>query len=150
MYQKAFFVKNGESSCQILETKSPVEARKIGKKITNYDSKVWNNAAEDCMCKAMYVKSSLVCAKFLRQTKGTQLAEATPGDTYWGTEISVHNKDFFNPNKWREKHCRQGVVKGETNPWLIYRSQICLTKTLYYLTVMNGMCNSAVSNDIKI
>ena len=43
------------------------------------------------------------CAKFLRQTKGTQLAEANPRDTHWGTEISLRNKDSFNPDKWREK-----------------------------------------------
>ena len=40
MYQKAMFFKDGESAHQILETKSPVEARNIGKKIANYDSKV--------------------------------------------------------------------------------------------------------------
>ena len=106
MYQKAVFFKDGESARQILETNSPVEARNIGKKIANYDGKVWNNAAEDCMFKAMYSKFSQdqYCAKFLRQTKGTQLAEANPGDTHWGTGTSLRNKDSFNPDKWRGKN----------------------------------------------
>ena len=41
---------------------------------------------------------------FLRQTKGTQLAEANPGDTHWGTGTSLRNKDSFNPDKWRGKN----------------------------------------------
>ena len=40
MYQKTVFFKDTESACQILETKSLVEARNIGKKIANYDSKI--------------------------------------------------------------------------------------------------------------
>ena len=106
MYKKAKQFKDDESAQRILSTKSPVEAKLIGKKISNFNAAVWKEVAEDYMYTAMYLKfrQNEDLALFLKNTNGTELVEASSSDTYWGVGISLRSKNLFDPTKWRGKN----------------------------------------------
>ena len=106
MYLKARHFKDIESAEKIRLAKSPVEAKSLGKDVKNFDKKSWNAVAEEIMFKAMYEKftQNKALKDFLLKTQGTVLAEANPGDLYWGTGMSLQNPDIHSPNNWTGKN----------------------------------------------
>ena len=106
IYQKAKLFGDGEAASRILQAHTPLEAKAIGRKIVNFDKKVWAKAAQECMYNAMYGKFSQnnELKDFLAKTKGTELAEANPMDLYWGTGISLRDKSLFHADKWKGKN----------------------------------------------
>ena len=91
MFQKATYFKDQEAADRILQSKTPVEAKEIGKRITNFNNKLWPSVAEECMFKAVLSKFSPNedLADFLRATGNTELMEANPSDTFWGAGMAL-------------------------------------------------------------
>ena len=106
MYKKAKQFKDDESAHRTLSTKSPVEPKLIGKKISNFNAVVWKEVVEDHMYTAMYLKfrQNQDLALFLKNTNGTELVEASPSDTYWGVGSSLRSKNLLDPTKWKGKN----------------------------------------------
>ena len=103
MYQKAVYFSDNETAQQILQCKSPVQAKLFGKHIHNYDAKKWKAVQDECMFQAMYAKLSQnqELATFLTNTGTTVLVEANPTDRYGGLAFHLRDNNIFDKDKWK-------------------------------------------------
>ena len=75
---------------RILSTTNPVEIKKLGRKVKNFDEKKWNEARYDIMV-------DILCAKFSTEPLRTELlstgiefiVEASPTDKIWGAGLAL-------------------------------------------------------------
>jgi len=90
--KKAIFFKDSHTYQSILSTKDPKKQKSLGRKVTNFNAAEWYgegsdfNPAKDFMYQGCYLKFSQneKFKKFLLETKGTFLVEASPYDKIWG------------------------------------------------------------------
>lgn len=105
MYLKALYFKDYEIASQILKVKTPKEAKKLGRKIRDFNEEAWSEVREDKMeqtIKAKFnqnpqLKELLLSEEF----DNKQFVEASPYDRIWGIGYS---EDFAmaNINDWGE------------------------------------------------
>lgn len=88
---------------EILDSKTPLEAKKLGRKVTPFDPTIWNQN----VCR---IAKAVVECKFrevnglkdiLLSTENALIAEATPRDKIWGIGMGKNNPELFFPSKWR-------------------------------------------------
>jgi len=104
MYQKAITFNDIESANKILLTETPNKQKALGKKIKNFDSKIWDK------CKYQLIKRGLIekfnqnldLKKYLLEHKDCIMVEASPYDRIWGigfTDIeAIKNFDNWGEN----------------------------------------------------
>lgn len=88
MYLKASFFFDTETAKQILESKSPREAKKLGRKVEGFDEVKWSIVREQIMYGVVYEKfrqneelrDELLSEKY----DGLYFVEASPWDKIWG------------------------------------------------------------------
>ena len=119
MHQKAVYFKDHATAQQILFSKTPQQAKQMGKRVSNFDRKKWLSVAEDCMFKAMYNKFSQNSdiADFLLGTGNTDIVEANPLDSFWGAGISLQDRNIFAKETWKGKN-RAGLVLSKVRECL--------------------------------
>ena len=93
MYQKCItFDKNNTILLQnILDEKDPKIIKKLGRKVRNFDDKVWNDKKYNIMKQGLFLKFSQnkdIKQKLL-ETKPKILYEASPRDKIWGIGVSI-------------------------------------------------------------
>lgn len=103
MYLKATFFKDYDIANQILKAKTPKEAKKLGRKIKDFEEEAWKEVREEKMeqtVKAKFdqnpeLKSLLLSSEF----DGKTFVEASPYDRIWGIGFA---EDFAmaNLNNW--------------------------------------------------
>lgn len=103
MAQKAMLFDDKEMLEKILVAKSPAEAKKLGRKVRNFDPKVWGENCFDIVCEGNYYKFSQHpdLEVFLLNTKNRVLVEASPMDRIWGIGMAQDHKDAENPQLWK-------------------------------------------------
>jgi ribA/ribD-fused uncharacterized protein len=91
MHLKALLMKDEESAHRIINAKTPMEAKRLGRKVGPWDEATW-------VTHRGAVARSVVAAKFeqnpalaqrLRDTGTAHLAEAAPRDRIWGIGLSA-------------------------------------------------------------
>jgi len=88
---------------EILQAKSPAAAKKLGRKVKNFDPKVWGENCFDIVCEGNYHKFSQHAdlKEFLLNTKDRVLVEASPVDNVWGIGMAQDNDHAENPRLWK-------------------------------------------------
>ncbi len=102
MYMKAKVF--DKSKCnKILETDSPQEAKKIGRKIRNYDDLKWASLRYDVMKDILFYKFSQnpELKIILLKTGNKILVEGSPYDKIWGVGIHFKDELIYNESNWR-------------------------------------------------
>ena len=86
MAHKAMTFNDDESLAAIMATKSPREAKALGRKVVNYDQETWDKVKFDIVVNANRLKfmQSLNLQKYLLDTGDDILVEASPYDRIWG------------------------------------------------------------------
>lgn len=85
-YQKANLFNDRSSKIAILNTPDPLQAKRIGRQVNNFDPEVWNAVAEKHIANGMYLKfnqHSELKEKLLT-TGNEDLLEANPYDNKYG------------------------------------------------------------------
>lgn len=103
MYLKAKTFKDSDAEKEILKCKTPREAKALGRKVKNYDDKIWNTERDHCMYIAILAKF-MQCKEFRRficNHKDKIFAEASPYDSIWGIKLSEEDPRALDPSKWR-------------------------------------------------
>lgn len=102
MYNKAITFKDHEIAKEILNTKKPIEAKKLGKKVSNFSNDVWITKRAEAMNRALYLKFGLneELKNKLLSLKDKLLVEASPYDKVWGIGLSADNPSIFNTDNW--------------------------------------------------
>lgn len=103
MASKAKLFGDNEIFENILLAKSPAEAKKLGRKVKNFDPKVWGENCFDIVCEGNFHKFSQHkdLKQFLVDTKERVLVEASPVDNIWGIGMAQDNDHAENPRLWK-------------------------------------------------
>lgn len=91
---------------QIINSSTPAAAKALGRKIKNYDDRVWGSVRETymyicCLCK---FKQNRDLKQILLDTGSDILVEAAPSDKIWGVGLSLSDPKIMNPVQWRGKN----------------------------------------------
>lgn len=88
---------------KILNTKSPAEVQQLGRKVKNFDAKVWDKEKYRLVVDGNFHKFSQHPAlkDFLLNTNERILVEASPVDKIWGIGMAADNPHIENPLLWK-------------------------------------------------
>lgn len=103
MYAKAMLFGDKETAKQILKAEHPREQKALGRKVQNFDAKIWSEQAKKCVYEGCYAKftQNENLKLYLLKTAGTTLVEASPTDTIWGIGLAENDPDAQNRATWR-------------------------------------------------
>lgn len=104
MYMKAIIFNDEESAKKILDEINPKEAKKLGRKIKNFDDNIWKRLRMFAMYRANYLKYTQ--DKEMRETllnpifDNKVFVEASPYDTIWGIGMRMDEPGVDNEENW--------------------------------------------------
>lgn len=103
MAEKARLFQSLEIRDEIIACEHPAEAKKLGRKVKNFDSKTWDECKYDIVKEANLLKFSQHADLriFLVNTNDRVLVEASPVDAIWGIGLAKGDPDVQNPNLWK-------------------------------------------------
>jgi ribA/ribD-fused uncharacterized protein len=103
MASKAKLFCDSEILAQILEAPDPRSAKALGRKVRNFDDKVWKANARRLVTEGNIHKFSQndELRLFLKSTGDAVLVEASPRDCIWGIGLGQDNPRALDPVTWR-------------------------------------------------
>jgi len=133
MYMKAMFFQDYESAINILDSKTPNDARLLGRKVKGYDDKKWSEVRYKIFYDLNLIKYTtdrklqrmLLDPKFDNKI----FVEASPIDRIWGIGISEDNDPEYKEHEWGRNflgkiitNIRNRIIndKINDNSWNIY------------------------------
>ena len=99
MFSKAKCFKDDTTADRILKTDDPVQAKLLGKRISNFQMETWRDIQNTYMAKGLSTKFSQNpdLRQALEDTGSKTLVEANPKDTYWGAGLSLECEQVWEP-----------------------------------------------------
>lgn len=87
---------------QILKAETPNEVKRLGRKVKNFDPKIWDEHKYEIVRQGNFLKFSQneKFKEFLLSTNDKILVEASPYDTIWGIGMLETDKKAENPLLW--------------------------------------------------
>ncbi len=87
---------------KILQAKSPAEAKKMGRKVKNFDEATWRKVRYEIVKEGNRHKfgKSRQLKAYLLETGNALLVEASPFDQIWGVGLLQDAPNIKNPNSW--------------------------------------------------
>ena len=106
MAGKAKLFGDDEMLAEILKCHSPAEAKKLGRKVRNFDQDTWGKHNTDIVTQGNLLKFSQHpdLKKFILNTGDRVIVEASPRDRIWGIGMGKNNENAENPAKWRGRN----------------------------------------------
>lgn len=103
MTQKAILMKDSESAKVILEEKNPAMHQKLGRKIKNFDQKLWDKNKYTIVLTGNLARftQSQKCRELLLATGDKEICESSPYDLVWGCGLSQEDPRILDKNNWR-------------------------------------------------
>ena len=103
MEGKARVFHDPDIAAQIIATDNPKKVKALGRKISGYSDRVWNQHKYQIVKQANYLKFSQNARlkEFLIATTDKILVEASPVDFIWGIGMAEDNREVKNPNEWK-------------------------------------------------
>lgn len=125
MVDKAIIFSDPDSANAILTTKHPQDQKALGRKIKNFEQKLWDKVKLDFVFTGNYLKftSSEELKETILRTGNSLLVEASPYDKIWGIGLSMSDSRKEDESLWRGQNllgiCITAVrekIKKEMNP----------------------------------
>lgn len=103
MAEKARLFNDLEVLQEILNVNSPADAKKLGRKVANYNEEKWLEKRYEIVKKGNFLKFSQneELKAFLLSTTNEIIVEASPVDSIWGIGMASDHPDVNNPSKWK-------------------------------------------------
>lgn len=103
MAEKARLFKDEEILEQILKNEDPKQIKQLGRKVRNFDEKVWKSKRYSIILNGNYAKfvQNEGLRRFLIETKNNVIVEASPYDNIWGIGIAADDKRIEDPLEWK-------------------------------------------------
>lgn len=105
-HQKAVTFNDEERAYLILATDDPVQQKKLGRQVQNFDPHVWGRKSVEVVAKGSEHKylQNPEMKKALFDTFPRDLVEASPRDRLWGIGLGATNPKAQDPSQWRGKN----------------------------------------------
>ena len=104
MAQKAKFFNDEETYDLILKSKTPEEAKKLGRLVKNYDDGKWSEVREEKMYNAVLQKflqnSDLQLVITRKDLLDKSFVEGSPFDGVWGVKMDYRNDLIDDESNW--------------------------------------------------
>ena len=103
MYMKAITFHDDVQKEAIMSTDDLGTIKACGRKVQNYDNKIWNGIRQFVMLDALMAKFSQNedLKQKLLATGDAVLAECAPNDLVWGIGYSINDPECLDTSKWR-------------------------------------------------
>ena len=103
MMEKARLFGNSEIADRILASKTPGEAKQLGREVEGFNQKVWQDARFGIVVEGNLLKFSQNkgLKDFLLSTGDRVLVEASPVDKIWGIGLAADHPHAETPSKWQ-------------------------------------------------
>lgn len=103
MAKKAELMDDENSLKKILTSKTPKDAKAIGRQIKNFNSTLWNEKKLSIVVEGNFHKFNQNdnIKAFLLKTKDKILVEASPYDKIWGVGMTQDDSNILYPSKWK-------------------------------------------------
>ncbi|SFT44565.1 hypothetical protein SAMN05216474_0610 [Lishizhenia tianjinensis] len=103
MYHKSLLFKDEEIAQKIQQSKSPGEAKDLGRQVRGFDIYTWEEKRFDIVVQGNLLKFSQNedLKTFLLNTPNRVLVEASPVDEIWGIGLTKDSEKAQNPHTWR-------------------------------------------------
>lgn len=103
MAEKARLFNDQFALQQILAANHPRLAKQIGRKVLNFDEKLWNQHSVEIVTHGNFAKFSQnqELQEYLITTHGKVLVEASPYDKIWGIGLARNEAAARNPTQWQ-------------------------------------------------
>lgn len=103
MHKKALLFNDHDTALKILKAKSPREQKELGRLVKNFNKEVWDIHARQIVYEGCYHKftQNEDAYKYLMETKGYYLVEASPYDTVWGIGLAGYDESIHDPKNWK-------------------------------------------------
>ena len=103
MYSKAILFNDKATAQLILNSHSPSEQKALGRKVKNFDERIWDRYAKAIVFVGNLAKFSQNPELYdqLKATTGTTLVEASPYDRIWGIGLNADHPDANDVKLWR-------------------------------------------------
>jgi ribA/ribD-fused uncharacterized protein len=102
MWRKGVLFGASQSLLDDIISSSPSDAKKLGKKVPNFNQAIWDVAAKPLVAEGNYAKFSQnpQALTALLATHGTILVEASPNDRIWGIGLAADDPRAWNRDTW--------------------------------------------------
>jgi ribA/ribD-fused uncharacterized protein len=102
MAGKAKLFNDHETLEEVLKSETPNQAKSLGRKVKNFDPKIWDEHKYEIVRHGNYLKFSQndKLKEFLLSTNTKTLVEASPYDTIWGIGMLETDPKAVNPSFW--------------------------------------------------
>lgn len=106
MHSKAVLFKDDAIAKQILKTTTPLQQKRLGRKVKHFDQKIWGEKCQAIVEEGNEAKFSQNkdLKKALYATYPKILAEASPRDRIWGIGLGRNNPLARNEKTWKGKN----------------------------------------------
>lgn len=105
MYHKALLMGDTEIAEQTLQAETPADAKGLGRKVRNFDQKIWDANCDRVVEEGNFLKFNQndELKKVLLNTGDRQIVETSPNDRFWGvgfnSEDALEHVDEWGENK---------------------------------------------------
>lgn len=113
MLNKAKTFNDTEIYYQILKRDNPRDQKALGRRVENFDKKVWDSVSYKLVVQNNYDKFSQNAAwrELLLLTDPYELVEASPTDLIWGIGMSKDNPDILNRSIWGKNLLGKAIME---------------------------------------
>lgn len=115
MYKKALLFNDKDKANEILLLNNPIDVKKKGREIKNFDENVWDLNKEKIVYEGCYLKFSQNenIKKLLLETEEKIIAEASPYDKIWG--IGLRESDAKKGVNWNGQNLLGNILMKVRN-----------------------------------
>lgn len=102
MWGKAMLFGDETIAADILHVKHPRDVKALGRKIKNFDSKLWEEQCQNIVYQGNYAKftQNKEMRLALRATGTAELVESSPNDKIWGIGLAADDPKALNRETW--------------------------------------------------
>ena len=102
MSQKALLFGDIKINAEIMKAVHPKQFKELGRRISGFDEKIWNERKTDIVIRGNFAKFSQnpELKYFLLNTNNRVLVEASPYDKIWGIGMDYKDTRCENPTLW--------------------------------------------------
>ncbi len=106
MAGKARLFGDADMLAEILAAASPMAAKKLGRKVRNFEDGVWKRHCFDIVVAGNFAKfgQNEALGRYLLATGDAVLVEASPRDRIWGIGMGASNPKARDPERWRGRN----------------------------------------------